>query len=475
MSPTNPSPRTGAGTVRTSSATVRRPVPGPAGLPVIGSLLDLHRDSLGAFLSARREHGDVVRLEAGPPGFRSVFYAVFAPEGVQQILAARAANFRKDHPFYEEVRQSFGNGLLTSQDADYLRQRRLVQPLFTRRRVDGYATAVTTEADAVATRWRSAGDGVVDLVPEMNRLALRTVARILFGVDAEVATTAIHRCAPVVNDYVVRRAYAPVKVPRDWPTPRNLRNRRVTAELNALCDRIVAERRTASGTATGEPDHNDLLSLLAAAGNDEDGTLDATEVREQVLIFLLAGHETTATSMAFTLHLLARHPDEQSRIRAELARVLGDRTPTAADLDRLPLLGRALKESMRLYPAAPVVSRRAVEATEVAGFPLPAGADVVVSPWVTHRHPDLWEDPERFDPERFTPEREAERHRYAWFPFGGGPRACIGQHFSMLESVLALATLLRSHELTALDREVPVAAGITLQATGPARVRLRVL
>ncbi|MFF2813064.1 cytochrome P450 [Streptomyces sp. NPDC058000] len=480
MSLTNPSPRSGAGTGPaprpTAGGTAPTTIPGPAGLPVIGSLLDLRRDSLGAFLRAQREHGDVVRLEAGPPGFRSVFYAVFAPEGVQQILGTQAANFRKDHPLYEEVRQAFGNGLLTSQDTDYLRQRRLVQPLFTKRRVDGYAAAVTTEADAVTARWRSAEGGVLDLVPEMNRLALRTVARILFGLDVEAAVAAIHRSAPVINDYVVRRAYAPLKVPRDWPTPRNVRTRRVTAELNALCDRIIAERRTAAADgATGAPDHNDLLSLLAAAGNEEDGTLDATEVREQVLIFLLAGHETTATSMAFTLHLLARHPGEQTRIRAELTRVLGDRTPTAADLDRLPRLTRAFKESMRLYPAAPVVSRRAVEATEIAGFRLPAGADVVVAPWVTHRHPDLWEDPERFDPDRFTPEREAERHRYAWFPFGGGPRACIGQHFSMLESVLALAILLRSHELEAIDQDVPVAAGITLQATGPARVRLRAL
>ncbi|MGD3107405.1 cytochrome P450 [Streptomyces sp. YGL11-2] len=451
----------------------RTEIPGPAGLPVIGSLLDLRRDSLGAFLRAQREHGDVVRLEAGPPGLRSVFLAVFAPEGVQQILASQAANFRKDHPLYEEVRQAFGNGLLTSQDDDYLRQRRLVQPLFTKRRVDGYASAVTTEAQAVAARWRSAGDPV-DLVPEMNRLALRTVARILFGLDVEAAVEAIDRCLPVINDYVVSRAYNPLKMPRDWPTPRNLRARGVTAELNALCDRIVAERRTAAGKGSAAtPETDDLLSLLAAAGNEEDGTLDATEVREQVLIFLLAGHETTATSMAFTLHLLARHPEEQSRIRDEIRRVLGEGTPTAADLDRLPLLTRAFKESMRLYPAAPVVSRRAVAATEIAGFAVPAGADVVVAPWVTHRHPALWEDPERFDPDRFTPEREAGRHRYAWFPFGGGPRACIGQHFSMLESVLALATLLRSHELTAVDQDVPVAAGITLQATGPARVRLR--
>ncbi|MFE1171217.1 cytochrome P450 [Streptomyces sp. NPDC058773] len=452
-------------------------IPGPAGLPVLGSMFDLRRDSLGTFLSAQRAHGDVVRLEAGPPGLRSVFHAVFAPEGVQQILASQAANFRKDHPLYEEVRQAFGNGLLTSQDADYRRQRRLVQPLFTKRRVDGYASAVTTESAGLAERWRTADGATVDLVPEMNRLALRTVSRILFGLDAEAAVDAIHRCAPVINAYVVRRAYVPVKIPREWPTPGNQRARAATDELNALCDRIVADRRAARESAgdgdDGDGAGEDLLSLLAAAGNDEDGSLDATEVREQVLIFLLAGHETTATSLAFTLHLLARHPEEQTRVRAELDRVLGDRTPTADDLDRLPYLTQALKESMRLYPAAPVISRRAVAATEIGGFRIPAGADVVVAPWVTHRHPDLWADPERFDPRRFAPEREAERHRYAWFPFGGGPRACIGQHFSMLESVLALAVLLRAYELDAVDEEVPVSAGITLQATGPARVRLR--
>ncbi|MFE0192805.1 cytochrome P450 [Streptomyces sp. NPDC058989] len=454
----------------------RTEVPGPSGLPVLGSMLDLRRDSLRTFLDARRAHGEVVRLEAGPPGLRSVFHAVFAPEGVQQILGSQAANFRKDHPLYEEVRQSFGNGLLTSQDADYLRQRRLVQPLFTKRRVDGYASAVTTEADAVVGRWRTAPSGTVDLVPEMNRLALRTVTRILFGLDIEEAVEAIHRCFPVINAYVIQRTYVPVKIPRGWPTPGNLRARAAIDELNALCDRIVADRRAASGTADGGDDEgqgSDLLSLLMAAGNDEDGSLDAAEVREQVLIFLLAGHETTATSLAFTLHLLARHPEEQTKVREEIDRVLGDRAPTAADLDRLPYLTQALKESMRLYPAAPVVSRRAVAATEIGGYRIPAGADVIVSPWVTHRDPALWEDPERFDPRRFAPEREAARHRYAWFPFGGGPRACIGQHFSMLESVLALATLLRAYELEAVDQEVPVAAGITLQAAGPARVRLR--
>ncbi|MEU7157083.1 cytochrome P450 [Streptomyces chrestomyceticus] len=453
----------------TSTTHTARTVPGPKGVPFLGSMFDLRRSTLDTFTRARREHGDVVRFVAGPPGLRSVFHAVFSPEGSQQVLASEAANFRKDHPFYEEVRQSFGNGLLTSQDADYLRQRRIVQPLFTKRRVDGYAAAVASEAQAVADRWRTPPDGTVDLVGEMNRLALRTVSRILFGTDVEAAVATVHRCFPVINKYVVRRGFSPRSLPRRWPTPANRKAAAATAELNAVCDGIAAGRRTAGAPGDGA----DLLSLLTRAGTEEDGGLDATEIREQVLVFLLAGHETTATSLAFTLHLLARHPGQQARVREEIDAVLAGRDPEAADLDRLPKLTMALKEAMRLYPAAPVVSRRGVAATEIGGYRIPDGADVIVSPWVTHRHPDLWEDPERFDPLRFTPEREAARHRYAWFPFGGGPRACIGQHFSMLESVLAAAVLLRSYELTAVDRDVPLTAGITLQAAGPARVRLR--
>ncbi|GCD38861.1 cytochrome P450 [Streptomyces chrestomyceticus JCM 4735] len=455
----------------TSTTHTARTVPGPKGVPFLGSMFDLRRSTLDTFTRARREHGDIVRFVAGPPGLRSVFHAVFSPEGSQQVLASEAANFRKDHPFYEEVRQSFGNGLLTSQDADYLRQRRIVQPLFTKRRVDGYAAAVASEAQAVADRWRTPPDGTVDLVGEMNRLALRTVSRILFGTDVEAAVATVHRCFPVINKYVVRRGFSPRSLPRRWPTPANRKAAAATAELNAVCDGIAAGRRAAGAPDGGEG--ADLLSLLTRAGTEEDGGLDATEIREQVLVFLLAGHETTATSLAFTLHLLARHPGEQARVREEIDAVLAGRDPEAADLDRLPKLTMALKEAMRLYPAAPVVSRRGVAATEIGGYRIPDGADVIVSPWVTHRHPDLWEDPERFDPLRFTPEREAARHRYAWFPFGGGPRACIGQHFSMLESVLAAAVLLRSYELTAVDRDVPLTAGITLQAAGPARVRLR--
>lgn len=443
-------------------------IPRLEGAPLLGSLADLKADALGTYQRAQHLHGDVVRITAGPPGLRAELHCVFSAEGAQQVLASQAANFRKDNAVYQEVREALGNGLLTSQDEDYLRQRRLVQPLFTKRRVDGYADAVATETASTLAAWDAAPDGVVDVADEMMTLALRAVARILFGTDVDATADVVDRCFPVITAYVMRRGYSPVNVPRDWPTPGNKRAAAAMDELYAVCDGIIAERR---GRSTG--DGEDLLSLLAAATSADDGEFDATELRDQVLIFLLAGHETTATSLAFSLHLLARHPDIQDRARAEIAAVLGDRTPGAADLDRLPYLTQVLKEAMRLYPAAPVIGRRSVAAAEVDGHTIPAGADVIVAPWVTHRHPAYWPDPERFDPDRFTPEAEAGRPRYAWLPFGGGPRACIGQHFSMLESVIALAMMLRSHAFEAVDTEVSVDAGITLRTTSPVRCRIR--
>ncbi|MYV65011.1 cytochrome P450, partial [Streptomyces sp. SID2131] len=262
---------------------------------------------------------------------------------------------------------------------------------------------------------------------------------------------------------------SPLNVPRDWPTPGNRRAAAVHRALYEVCDRIIAERRD-SGRAPDGGD--DLLTLLVGAESAEDGSFDATELREQVLVFLLAGHETTATSLGFALHLLGLHPEAQKRAQEEVDRVLAGRVPGAADLDALPYVTQVLKEAMRLFPAAPVIGRRAVAATEIGGVAVPAGADVLVAPWVTHRHPDYWEDAERFDPDRFTPEAEAARPRYAWFPFGGGPRACIGQHFSMLESVIALAMILQRYGFEAVDTEVPLTSAITLQAAGPARCRL---
>ncbi|MGV9253894.1 cytochrome P450 [Streptomyces sp. NPDC003697] len=447
-----------------------REAPQVAGSRLLGTLAELRDDTLGAYLRARQDYGDVVRFPVGPPGLRAHLYAVFSPDGVQQILGTRAAGFRKENSVYAEIRASIGNGLLTSQDDEYLLQRRLVQPLFTRRRVDGYAAAVQAEAAATADRWAALPDATVDVASEMAEFALRAISRILFGADLDETVGVVRRCFPVLGEHVLNRGANPLRSPRSWPTPGNRRAAAAQRELYAICDRIIAERH-ASRTAP-EGDGDDMLTLLLKARDTDGSILDAQAVRDQVLVFLLAGHETTATALAFALHLLALHPKAQERAQTEVDDVLGCRAPAAADLDRLPYITMVLKEALRLYPSVAIMGRKAVTDTEIGGFRIPAGADVYVSPYVTHRHPVYWEDPEAFEPERFAPEAEADRPRYAFFPFGGGPRACIGQHFAMLEATLALATLLRRFTLSAVDTEVPLELGMTMRAAGPVRVRL---
>lgn len=436
---------------------------------MLGVLPDLRRDVLGTFERARREHGDVVRLLAGPPRLQSTTYAFFHPDGIRQVMATEADRYRKDNAFYNEVRWALGDGLLNSQDDRWLRQRRFIQPLFTRRRIAGYAEAMGEEAEQLAGRWhRAVADGrPIDLHAEMSRVTLRIVGRLLFGADVERAVPVVARVFPLLGEYARRRAYSPMRVPRAWPTPANRRAAAARAEIRGVCDELIAARR--SHGAGGD----DLLSLLVAA-RDEGERLDDAEIRDQVLIFLLAGHDTTAIALTFALQLLGLHGDAQERVRAE-AVALNGHTPGAADVEQLAYTTMVLKEAMRLYPPAWAFGRRNSVADEVGGHLVPAGADVVVSPWVTHRHPAFWEAPERFDPERFAPEREAERHRHAYFPFGAGPRACIGQYFSMLEAAIVLAVIVRDYELTSVATEVPLAPRITLHPGAPVPSRLRPL
>ncbi|MFJ3980170.1 cytochrome P450 [Streptomyces sp. NPDC090021] len=446
-------------------------VPLVVGHPFLGSLKELREDVLAAYLRAQRTVGDVVRFQAGPPGMRTEVHGVFSADGVRQVLASQAVNFRKDNPTYTEIRESVGNGLLTSQDEDYVFQRRMVQPLFTRRRVNEYAGAVHTETIRTVAGWKSAPDGVVDVSADMAEFALRAVTRILFGADIDTAIDVVRRRFPVIGESVLRRGVSPVRLPRTWPTPANRRTLSAQRELYDVCDRIIAQR-----TAAGEQDERDDMVSLLVRVRDEDGSgLTADAVRDQILIFLLAGHETTATSLGFALHLLAGHPEVRARARAEVDTVLTGRPATADDMDALPYLTQVLKETMRLYPAVAIMGRRAVADADVAGFRIPAGADVYLTPWVTHRHPDYWKRPETFDPEHFAPDQEATRPRYAWFPFGGGPRACIGQHFSMLEACVALATILQRFDIDAYDppgHTVPLDLGMALRPAGPLRVRV---
>jgi cytochrome P450 len=444
--------------------------PHPRANPVLGSALDLRKSQIRTYERVMREHGDVVKLVVGPPGVRFDLYCVFHPDGVKAVLAGSREGYSKGNRFYQQIAQSFGWGLLTSEGELWRRQRRLVQPLFTRRQIAAYAELMAEEAAAVAGRWdRATRNGwSVDANAEMVGLALRVVGRAIFGDDVARAGAVLDSAFPVLNRHTFRRAMSPLAPPASWPTPDNRRAARARRALYEVVDELIAHRQRAG--ADGE----DLLSRLLLARDPDTGeAMDLQQVRDEALIFLLAGHETTSTALTFTLHLLGRHPSEQQLVLDELDAVLDGRPPTLDDAPALERTAMAIKEAMRLYPPAYALGRLSVTENEVGGYSIPAGAYVVVSQFATHRHPQFWDDAEAFDPARFTPEREGARHSHAYFPFGGGPRACIGSHFAMLEATMAVALLLQRFRISSDQEDVPLdTEGITLRPKGAVPIQL---
>jgi cytochrome P450 len=444
--------------------------PHPRANPVLGSALDLRKSQIRTYERVMREHGDVVKLVVGPPGVRFDLYCVFHPDGVKAVLAGSREGYSKGNRFYQQIAQSFGSGLLTSEGELWRRQRRLVQPLFTRRQIAAYAELMAEEAAAVAGRWdRATRNGwSVDANAEMVGLALRVVGRAIFGDDVARAGAVLDSAFPVLNRHTFRRAMSPLAPPASWPTPDNRRAARARRALYEVVDELIAHRQRAG--ADGE----DLLSRLLLARDPDTGeAMDLQQVRDEALIFLLAGHETTSTALTFTLHLLGRHPSEQQLVLDELDAVLDGRPPTLDDAPALERTAMAIKEAMRLYPPAYALGRLSVTENEVGGYSIPAGAYVVVSQFATHRHPQFWDDAEAFDPARFTPEREGARHSHAYFPFGGGPRACIGSHFAMLEATMAVALLLQRFRISSDQEDVPLdTEGITLRPKGAVPIQL---
>jgi cytochrome P450 len=444
--------------------------PRPRANPLLGSALDLRRSQIATYERMMREHGDVVRLVVGPPGLRFELYGVFHPDGVRAVLAGSRGHYSKRNRFYAEIANAFGFGLLTSEGALWRRQRRLIQPLFTRSQVATYAQLMADEAAAVTRRWERAARyrEAVDANAEMIRLALRVVGRAIFGEEVARTGDVLDSAFAVLNRHTFRRAMSPLAAPASSPTPANRRAARARRALYELVDELIAHRQR------GGADGDDLLSrLLSVRDPDTGAPMDVQQVRDEALIFLLAGHETTSTALTFTLHLLARHPDEQGLIHAELDAVLDGRPPTVEDAPALSRTMMALKEAMRLYPPAYALGRVAETDDEIGGYLIPAGAFVSVSQYATHRHPQFWENPGAFEPARFSAERERARHPYAYFPFGGGPRACIGSHRAMLEATIAVAVLLQRFGVDRERGDVPLdTRGITLRPGGPVPIRL---
>ena len=460
----------GSRTVGESARALRRdPLVPPcvgAGRP-LGAAVELRRDRLGLYERAMREHGDVVRVVLGPPGRRLELYCVFHPDGVHRVLAGSRETYTKASRGFRLLAEEIGWGLLSSEGELWRRQRRLIQPLFTVRQVRGYAAAMAEETTTVIERW-AGGDGVVDAHAEMTRLTLRVLGRAVFGQDLGEAIEVVRRSFPLLARHWYRRVTSPVSLPGSWPTRGNVAARRAREELYEVVDGLIERRARAS------LDGDDLLCRLLAARDAGTGApMPLQQVRDEALIFLLAGHETTASALTFTLHLLGQYPAEQQFVRDEVEQVLAGRTPTADDVAALLRTTMVIKEALRLFPPAPGFTRLCETGDQLGGYRIPAGVNVLVSPWATHRHPTFWAQPERFDPDRFAPEREAERHRWVYLPFGGGPRACIGSHVSMLEMTIVLAMLAQRFRLRAEPRRPRLdAAGITLRPAGPVPIHV---
>jgi cytochrome P450 len=438
--------------------------PGPRGLPVVGPLLDLKNDLLGTGYRAMLEFGDVVRFAGGPKGkYHVEAIVVFHPDAVQHVLAGAADNYYKGDDAFNEVREVLGNGLLTAEGDVWKRQKRQVQPLFTHKTVGDYVPMIVEEGAEVVERWApSANGGTIDLGSEMTRVTLRVVGKAVFGADVDHMFPVFKDRVPYLSERAFKRSVNPFRVPQTWPTPGNHKAHKMQAEIYGVVDDLIAGHRSHPTGGT------DLVSLLISSTDPETGDrLSDDEIRDQALVFLMAGHETTATSLTFTLHLLGHHPDVQRRVQEEVDAVLGGQAPTLENVRALEYTTMVIKEAMRLYPAAHSIPRVSKVAYEFDGYTIPAETATIVSAWATHRHPKFWDEPLAFNPERFTPEREKARHRYAYFPFGGGPRACIGQYFSMLESVIVTAMLMQAYEVRTTERKVPLFTGITLRPEGP--------
>jgi cytochrome P450 len=427
--------------------------PGPPSWSPFGHFPDFARDQLGFLTRSWQEYGDLVAFRFG---WRRV-YLVAHPEGVRQVLQGYPNKYDKRLVSYQRMRRVIGDGLVTSGGDLWKQHRQLAQPAFDHRRIHSFAPLINCAARQTASRWIGAANAgePLDIHAEMNGLTLRVASMSLLGIDTAQENNDVGRTLETALSEFMHRLYSVVPVPEMIPTPRNRRFRRAKKQLDRIVQSIITARR---GTG-GEID--DLLSRLIGATDPETGIgMGDGHLRDQVVTILIAGQESTANALTWTWHLLARHPDSLKRLEAELCNAPADRDLTADDMQNLPYTSAVLQESMRLYPPVPLLSRRTVDEDVVMDHIIPKGSIVVVSPFITHRHPEFWEDPHAFRPERFL--EVHGRARFAFFPFGGGPRICIGASFAMLEATMLLAILARQFRLRPLN-DAPVECEATVR------------
>jgi cytochrome P450 len=415
-------------------AKTRTPPPGPRGNFLLGSAREMQKDIIQALMDGWRAHGDVVHFRLA----NQHIYLVAHPDDVKYVLQENYKNYTKVVSVDNKFKDISGEGLLNSSGDFWLRQRRIAQPVFHRQRIAAFATMMTDSTAAMLERWRlvvQRGEPV-DMRIEMQRLSLDILARALFMTDLKEEADIIGNAVTIEFEHTMKRLQSVVDIPLDWPLPGNQRFKRERAKLDAIVYRLIAERRRSEKVGT------DLVSQLMQARDDETGeSMSDQHLRDEIMTMVFAGHETVSTAMTWAWWFLSKHSEVERKLRAELNDVLGGRVPTLEDLPKLTYTTMVIQETLRHYPPIWLMSRTPRVDDEIGGYLIPVSPNtlVFVCPYVTHRHPDFWDNPEGFDPQRFTPERIAGRHRFAYFPFGGGPRLCIGEPFGMLEMQLVIS------------------------------------
>lgn len=433
--------------------------PGPPNRLGLGNFRGMMKDQL-AHMTAAAEYGPLVSL----PLLFQPYVMVLDPVLIQQSLAQGHTVMRKDR-FTHELSRVLGQGLVTSEDDLWRKQRKLVAHAFIPRRIRGYADSMVAAAHRSLDGWSEGQE--LPIHKAMAELTLDIVGRTLFDADVRGSAREVGHALEVISDYYALVLESPIQPPQWWPSPGMFRFRKAIRNVDRIIGGIIEDRRR-----SGE-DRGDLLSALLQAQDEEGGGMSDRQLRDECITLFLAGHETTSIALANTLYLLSRHPEVEALVHDEATRVLGDRCATSEDYSRLEHTERVIKESMRLYPPVYTIGRQLTEDFELGGYTIRKGDTLLFVQWVTHRSPDCFENPLSFDPDRWLPERAKAIHKYAYFPFGGGPRICIGNHFAMMEAVLVLATLIREYRFELLPGQtLELQPAVTLRAAKDLRMRL---
>jgi cytochrome P450 len=406
-----------------------KPAPGPRGRRWSGHLREFRRDPLAFLLRCARQYGDVCRFRLGPASL----YFLSGPDVIEDVLVRRVDAFEKGYlrDAREVMPYVLGHGLINSEGAEWQEQRRLIQPQFHAARIEQYATSMVACAMKLRQRWQP-GE-IRDIHHDMSRLTLEIVAETLLDADLGPASDIIAAGLDAAMREFRGRIERPFWLPARFPTPSRIRFERAIARIDELVYEMIRHRRGSCRDA------GDLVSMLLEARHPDGRSWSEREVRDQIVTFIFTGHESTAAALAWTWYLLAQHADAEARLHRELATVLGERPPAWGDLERLQYANAVIRESLRLYPPIWSVTRVTRREIEISGWRIPANTGILMSPWVSHRDPRFFADPERFEPERWLGDLERTLPRFAYYPFLGGPRMCIGASFGSVEAVLLLA------------------------------------